>query len=94
MGKFILLFYQIAGCNKNRIFTIVPLIYNRYFVQVIDFLQHFIRVHMTTVIALNIIGKTEIPIRLAYTGYILFLLIIQSKFNAISELEPNFSYES
>ena len=52
------------------------------------------RVHITTVRTFNIIGNTEIPIRLAYTGYILFLLIIQSKLNAISELEPNFSYES
>ena len=59
-----------------------------------DFLHNLIRVHITTVITLKIIGNTAIPIRLAYTGYILLLLMIQSKFSAISELEPALSVVS
>ena len=59
-----------------------------------DFLQNLIRLHITTVITLKIIGKTEIPIRLEYTDYIVLLSMIQSKFSAISELEPALSVES
>ena len=59
-----------------------------------DFLHNLIRLHITTIITLKIIGNTEIPIRLAYTGYIVLLSIIQSKFNAISELEPALSVVS
>ena len=51
-------------------------------------------VHITTVITLKIIGIMEIPIRFAYTGEITPLSIIQSKFKAISEVEPTCSYVS
>ena len=51
-------------------------------------------VHIKTVRALKIIGIMEIPMRFAYTGEITSLSIIQSRFKAISAVEPTFSYVS
>ena len=89
--------FRIVGCNRNNIFITVPLIFNLYSDHEIGLFRRFIivhKVHITTASKLNIKGSTEIPIRLAYIGLTLFLSTIQSRFNAISVPDPNFSYVS
>ena len=89
--------FKIMGCNRKNMFTRVPLRFILSSDHEIGLHRLFISVHgvhITTAIVIKIKGSTEMAMRLAYTGLILSLSTIQSRFKAISVDEPTASVDS